>query len=374
MSRKTHIISMYNMHSSGSWVILNTILKLLPEYFPDALFILPSNCSRTAFEELNIKPIYLSIPKSKACRILHSFLIDQFLVPLLALSFRANQVIHFGNVASYISPCSQRVFFHNALFLPSYPLSSLPGIYLLLQRHYVLFSLLFSKATLFVQNEYMKSQFSLNNNFKDFKIYIIGNPFDNNTYTKKYLAIDHCLEALPKYESIKTKFKYLALYPSFPHSYKDHHFLLKQVNFFNSKSIHVILTCTDKSLGLSTEFAGYQLHEAFSFLGSQKYNKLQWLYQICDLILFPSRLESLGLPIIEAANYKKPLIVPALPYATSSVRDAYFYDPESSNLSSEFAKICSKLLRDIENKEALVPVPIINTSANNFLKWLRDLK
>ena len=374
MKRKSHIISLYNMHSSGSWVILSALLESFPRYFPDALFILPSTCPRSYFNKQNTQPLFLSIPTSKIGRILHSFFIDQFLIPLLAVGVGANEIIHFGNVASYISPCCQRVFFHNALFLPIYPLNSMPSAYLKLQRHYVLLSLLFSKSTLLVQNQYMKSQFQLKKEFKSLKVYSIGNPFKNDTQTNESQLKSRNLETIKKYDGIKSHFKYIALYPSFPHSYKDHHFLLAQAEYLALKSIHVVFTCSHTSLGLTADIADNGLSGVFSFLGSLNQSELECLYQISDLVLFPSRVESLGMPIIEAAIHRKPLLVPALPYALSSVTNAYFYENCSHYSSFNFTLACNQLVQDLEHKVAKIPIPIINTSPRNFLESLRDLK
>jgi glycosyltransferase involved in cell wall biosynthesis len=42
-------------------------------------------------------------------------------------------------------------------------------------------------------------------------------------------------------------------------------------------------------------------------------------YQSCDVVVFPSRLETWGLPITEAKALNKPLLVADLPYAHETV-------------------------------------------------------
>ena len=127
-------------------------------------------------------------------------------------------------------------------------------------------------------------------------------------------------------------------------------------------------------MGLTAEIEDNGLSGVFSFLGSLNQSELECLYQISDLILFPSRVESLGMPIIEAAIYKKPLLVPALPYALSSVTNAYFYETYSNYSSFNFTLACNQLVKDLEHKVAKIPIPIINTSPHNFLESLKDLK
>ena len=76
------------------------------------------------------------------------------------------------------------------------------------------------------------------------------------------------------------------------------------------------------------------------------------------------------MPIIEAAIYKT-IISSALPYALSSVTNAYFYETYSNYSSFNFTLACNQLVQDLEHKVAKIPIPIINTSPHNFLESLR---
>ncbi len=67
-----------------------------------------------------------------------------------------------------------------------------------------------------------------------------------------------------------------------------------------------------------------------SLLGRRNREEMTAEYQRCDLVLFPSRLESWGLPITEAKSFGKPLLVADLPYARETVgtyRDVSFAAP-----------------------------------------------
>ncbi|RYF21116.1 MAG: glycosyltransferase family 1 protein, partial [Oxalobacteraceae bacterium] len=52
-----------------------------------------------------------------------------------------------------------------------------------------------------------------------------------------------------------------------------------------------------------------------SLIGRQDRAGMTREYEACDAVLFPSRLETWGLPITEAKSYHKPLLVADLPYA-----------------------------------------------------------
>lgn len=55
------------------------------------------------------------------------------------------------------------------------------------------------------------------------------------------------------------------------------------------------------------------------FIGRQTRQQISAEYQNCDVVVFPSKLETWGLPITEAKSLNKPLLVADLPYAHETV-------------------------------------------------------
>ncbi len=55
------------------------------------------------------------------------------------------------------------------------------------------------------------------------------------------------------------------------------------------------------------------------FIGRQTRQQMAEAYRACDVVVFPSRLETWGLPITEAKALNKPLLVADLPYAHETV-------------------------------------------------------
>ena len=55
------------------------------------------------------------------------------------------------------------------------------------------------------------------------------------------------------------------------------------------------------------------------FIGRQTRQQMLQAYRACDVVVFPSRLETWGLPITEAKTQNKPLVVADLPYAHETV-------------------------------------------------------
>ncbi|USU10661.1 glycosyltransferase (plasmid) [Sphingomonadaceae bacterium OTU29MARTA1] len=65
----------------------------------------------------------------------------------------------------------------------------------------------------------------------------------------------------------------------------------------------------------------YGSNPSISLIGRQDRSQMTTEYDNCDVVLFPSRLETWGLPIMEAKAFNKPLLVADLPYAHETVGD-----------------------------------------------------
>jgi glycosyltransferase involved in cell wall biosynthesis len=77
------------------------------------------------------------------------------------------------------------------------------------------------------------------------------------------------------------------------------------------------------------------------FVGLLKREDVDAYYEDSDCLLFPSKVESWGLPITEAKEYGKSILVAALPYAWESVGKydkAKFFDPDDVRQLAEEMK------------------------------------
>ena len=70
-----------------------------------------------------------------------------------------------------------------------------------------------------------------------------------------------------------------------------------------------------------------------NFIGFQKKNELITLYENSNCLIFPSKVESWGLPISEFSSYDKPMLLSNLPYAHETAAGAKYvsyFNPESA--------------------------------------------
>lgn len=93
-------------------------------------------------------------------------------------------------------------------------------------------------------------------------------------------------------------------------------------------------------------FKNFKNQENIKFIGYQTRAEMAAEYSGCDIVLFPSKLETWGLPISEAKYFGKPLLVADLPYARETAGDceaiAFLPASESKAWANIFAAIVAE--------------------------------
>jgi glycosyltransferase involved in cell wall biosynthesis len=137
--------------------------------------------------------------------------------------------------------------------------------------------------------------------------------------------------------------KLIFIFPALPRVFKNFETLCKAVSFLEphyQARVEILFTISGNENAYSRAlFRKYHKSPALRFIGAQNRKKIFELYQHCDGVLFPSRLETWGLPITEAKIFRKPLFVSDLPYAREAVGNydrVKFIDPVDPR---EWAKI-----------------------------------
>lgn len=138
------------------------------------------------------------------------------------------------------------------------------------------------------------------------------------------------------------------LYPALPRVFKNFEVLCEAMQQMPSEARGLL----ELRLTLSGEENAYarDLFKRFSsvagvhFISRQSRQQMVQQYISCDVVLFPSKLETWGLPITEAQTNGKPLLVADLPYAHETVGncDAVTFLPAGS--SQAWAQTFIKLI------------------------------
>lgn len=119
--------------------------------------------------------------------------------------------------------------------------------------------------------------------------------------------------------------KTIFLYPALPRVFKNIETLCRAMQTLPRsvcESIELRLTLD----GSENRYARWLVREfgavqCVRFIGRQNRNEMKQQYSDCDAVLFPSKLETWGLPITESKAMGKDLLVADLPYAREAVGD-----------------------------------------------------
>lgn len=112
------------------------------------------------------------------------------------------------------------------------------------------------------------------------------------------------------------------LYPATPFPYKEHRTLFEALNVlrelnqnvFDKIRLHLTVSI-DESWYIEQLISKYNLHKQIVLEGRVAHSELLSFYKSARGLLFPSTIETLGLPLIEAAVFGLPIIAADMDYA-----------------------------------------------------------
>ena len=162
---------------------------------------------------------------------------------------------------------------------------------------------------------------------------------------QRIFSISNIIVANPRMETEKKEFsshicKGQFLYPVTPHTYKNVEILCAAASRFEEKTeIEIILTLDGSEGSYAKDIVRkYRDVPSLKFVGRQTRERIFELYAECEALLFPSRLESWGMPLSEFMETGKPILTADLPYA-HEVLDGYqqvkFLDPLRADVWNE---------------------------------------
>lgn len=165
------------------------------------------------------------------------------------------------------------------------------------------------------------------------------------------------------------------LYPAIPRVFKNFEVLCEAAQILRQRlgdGFEVRLTLS----GEESRYAAYLTRRyadspVIRFIGRQSKEQMMQQYQEATAVVFPSRLETWGLPISEAKRWGKPLLVADLPYAHETVGrydGASFFDPLAPD---QLADLMEAHLRGVLHPCPHEQAPIAQPFAANWEDLLR---
>lgn len=155
---------------------------------------------------------------------------------------------------------------------------------------------------------------------------------------KRRFHVDNVLVAYPSLDSVSSmasdvsldiksgiQDKFVFFYPAFPRVFKNIDFLCEAASILQSNGFFdfELWLTIDGSENKYSKFIvdKYSDIECIKFKGLQSRESVFEMYGLSDALLFPSKLETWGLPITEFKISNKPMLIADLPYAHETVGD-----------------------------------------------------
>lgn len=173
--------------------------------------------------------------------------------------------------------------------------------------------------------------------------------------------------------------KVVFIYPSFPRVFKNMEVIGEAVALLQAKGItdyEVVLTISGEENKYARRIKKKYKHlPAIRFMGLQPREKIFEWYAQASCLIFPSKLETWGLPISEFKQTGKPMLLADLPYAYETVGSydhVAFFDPLSAGALA--AKMESVIRGDAIGtaRAAAMAQPVSENWTELFQILLRD--
>lgn len=169
----------------------------------------------------------------------------------------------------------------------------------------------------------------------------------------------------PVSRSPQVKFRFF--YPAFPRVFKNAEVLLEAAKLLTSSKIEIWLTFSGEESRYARKLVERYRHLGnVKFLGRLTREQVFERYEDADCLVFPSKLETWGLPISEFKQTNKPMLLADLPYAHETVGtygDASFFHPDDP---TALASLMQKLSQGKLHPECAVAADIAAPFADGW--------
>ena len=323
MNKKTIIISAINFSEGGPLTIYKECLKCLEENFLKEYKVVALVHDKSLFSEYEEKIEFIEFKDSKKSylkRLYYEYIyfkkLSEKLKPYLWLSLHDmtpnvvadKRVVYCHNPMMFYKMTKEerkksfKLFLFSKFYKYAYKMNIKKNNYVIVQQDWI-------------RKEFKKA-FGIEN-------VIVAHPEVN-------------LEALKIDKNIEIE-ENSFVYPSFPRVFKNFEIICKAAEILENKNIKnfkVYLTIDGSENIYSKEIVEkYSKLECVKFIGLQSRGNLMRYYNKTETVIFSSKIETWGLPITEAKEFKKKLILANLPYARETLgnyENVFFFNPDSA--------------------------------------------
>ena len=351
--KKVIVVSAVNLTEGGPLTILRNCLYQLSLYYGEEYQIIAIVHHKSLCEFAGIE--YIEMPQSKRSWIIRLYLeyvyfkkLSQQLTPYLWLSLH--------DITPNVKSQKRVVYCHN-----SSPFCKFQFKYFYFDPTFGLFNLFYkllykinlNKNThIVVQQDWLRNIFQQQLNAKP--NIIVAPPLKQQMIEDKGESSKHI-------DSDKVTF----FYPCLPRVFKNIELICKASQRLSQKGLefNVIITIDGKENRYSAKILEkYKNISEINYAGLLTHEEIIAIYPKCQALIFPSKLESWGLPVTEAKYFNIPVLLANLPYAHETVGDyekVSFFNPDNDlELSDLMEAIITKtvIFQGNRSRQILPPV------------------
>lgn len=300
----TIVISAVNIVEGGTLKVLQDCLRTIRSSLPDWKVVALVNNTGV----INIDGVEAIImPKVKASW-LRRIYVEYVTFNRISKRIRPDIWLSLHDMSPIVHATSQFVYCHN-----SAPFYRFSWRELRIEPKLIVFSLLYSifyriniraNRAVIVQQDWLRREFK-------------------RRYGVREVVVAHPVESQTGPAISMSGPVYTFVYPALSRVFKNFELICDAARLLQAEpewNGHVVLTIDPEETWLTRDlFRRYGDVRGLHFAGRQDRAAMTKLYGEMDCLLFPSRLETWGLPITEAKSLGKPMIVADLPYAHETV-------------------------------------------------------
>jgi len=340
MNKKTIVLSGINLIEGGPLTVYEECLRCIEKYFLENYEIVALVHNRELFSEFDSRIKFIEFMDSKKSY-LKRFYYEYFYFKRLSKKLKPYLWFSLHDMTPNVVADKRAVYCHNSIIFYDMKIKDMINEFkmFMFSRFYKYIYKINIKKNNFVvvQQDWIRKRFK-----KIFKI-------KNVVVAHPNVVIDDSNNNYKNTKIVKNSF----LYPSFPRIFKNFEVICKAVEILENKNIEnfkVYLTIDGNENIYSKEIVEkYGRLKCIEFIGLQTRENLMKYYSKIETVIFPSKLETWGLPISEAKAFGKNIILADLEYAHETLgtyEKVMFFGPDNAE---KLAEKIEMLINDDEN-------------------------
>lgn len=340
MNKKTIVLSGINLIEGGPLTVYEECLRCIEKYFLENYEIVALVHNRELFSEFDSRIKFIEFMDSKKSY-LKRFYYEYFYFKRLSKKLKPYLWFSLHDMTPNVVADKRAVYCHNSIIFYDMKIKDMINEFkmFMFSRFYKYIYKINIKKNNFivVQQDWIRKRFK-----KIFKI-------KNVVVAHPNVVIDDSNNNCKNTKIVKNSF----LYPSFPRIFKNFEVICKAVEILENKNIKnfkVYLTIDGNENIYSKEIVEkYGRLKCIEFIGLQTRENLMKYYSKIETVIFPSKLETWGLPISEAKAFGKNIILADLEYAHETLgtyEKVMFFGPDDAE---KLAEKMEMLINDDEN-------------------------